>query len=132
MYAGAIEVNSKSTRLSTKIITTGAPDPWVLRTCRQIYAEAALLPFARNTFYFYETPKKLAKWFKKLAKPQKIAIEEVKVYCVEALRFPLHDFIGLKHLISQHSVLCETHETFCEKASDEQLEACEERWVEGQ
>jgi hypothetical protein len=127
MDAGTIEVNSKSTRpyvtdadsKSThphkKITTTGAPDLQILRTCRQIYVEAALLPFARNTFYFYESPEKLAKWFKKLAKPQKAAIEEVKVYCFEALRFPLQDFQGLKRFISQHSVICENNEAFCEK-----------------
>jgi hypothetical protein len=98
---------------------TGGPDLRVLGTCKQIYVEGVLLPFAQNTFYFYATPEAMAKWRKNLAKPQEAAIEKVNVFCFDAQAFPLQNLSGLT-LIVQHSPFCGASDCYS-RFSDEDL-----------
>jgi hypothetical protein len=103
-----------------KLFAKGAPDVRVLETCRQIYAEAALLPLAHRTFCFYETPSCLSAWIEKLSPTQKDAIEEVEAYCWEVTKYPLRHFNGLKTVILRHAT-CGRDMFQCATAIEERL-----------
>jgi hypothetical protein len=72
-----------------------APQLHLLRVCRQTYAEAALLPYSSNRFYFYSTAE-MRSWLKQRASIQKLAIKLVDIFCSDCEDCPLRSFPDLR------------------------------------
>jgi hypothetical protein len=104
--AEVVKFEFRTTHPYTKLFVKGAPDIRVLELCRQSYAEAVLLLFAQKTFFFYAEPEETTDWFERLAKPQRAAVEEVRLCCFHAMTVPFQIFPGLKTLIVLHSRFC--------------------------
>lgn len=73
--------------------TTPALD--LLRVCRPIYAEAALLPYSLNAFWFYSIPG-LQSWLKQRAPVQKAVIQRIDIFCSDCEGCPLSLLPNLK------------------------------------
>lgn len=75
----------------------GPPNLQLLLVCRQIYAEAALIPFKQGCFYFF-SHNTAEMWVTTVLEAQRNAITEVEVFAFDVVDTPLHYFPGLKKL----------------------------------